>query len=205
MTEVDMYIRSLNNLPFSKTSTITGECQLGWIQTFRGGLEIAPQFQGLLLKRTGTENIFGTAAGSKYPVIGSRENYKENLLSALLSIPLTWRVQQNSLKIDIRPSAIIGREEQKLLSPSLNSSQSFFTPMASGSISMIPTQKFSFTIEGGISRRYISEQNFGFQAGIGVSYALGETALHLGVKWEHENRFYSENYNFFGTSLSIIF
>lgn len=81
-------LRDYNNLTLAHTDHSGVEALLSFCHRFSSSLRIVPAIKVIKDTRRGTENLFGTAIGSGYEVIGKRDNYRQGytLLSAGLPV-----------------------------------------------------------------------------------------------------------------------
>lgn len=115
--ECDMYLRGYNNIKPAYTETINLEASVTLPLSVSDNIEVIPSAETVVSKRQGIENLFNTAAGGNYAVIGSRENYRHDVCNAVLRLPVRWHSIDNGLAIMFEPLVIAGIEKEQLLQP----------------------------------------------------------------------------------------
>lgn len=113
----DMYLRGYNNIKPASTETMTLDASLSWSATLSDCIDVVPSAGTTIAERRGTENLFNTADGGNYAVIGHRENYRHDIYNVLLKLPVRWHSQDNATAIMIEPTLRAGNENEQLLQP----------------------------------------------------------------------------------------
>ncbi len=85
---MEQRLRAYNNLTLATTTHNTIEARLVYARQLSASVKLAPMARAILHTRRGKENLFGTAAGASYDIIGVRENYVESRRHASLAVPV---------------------------------------------------------------------------------------------------------------------
>lgn len=116
-SKCDMYLRGYNNIKPAYTETMTFDACLSWSATINDCIGVVPSAGTTIAGRRGTENLFNTAAGGNYAVIGHRENYRHDIYNVFLKLPVRWHSPDDAMAIILHPTLRAGNEKEQLLQP----------------------------------------------------------------------------------------
>lgn len=114
-TNIEKIISSLNQLPLNRLITHAANAAAGYTMTCGEGNTVAVSVSGGSSRKTGTENIFGTAQDNIYPKISEAEQYRLTLWNAALQA--AWRAERKNHDISAAFSLSIDGHEERYFSP----------------------------------------------------------------------------------------
>ncbi|MDE6692526.1 MAG: hypothetical protein K2K05_03990 [Muribaculaceae bacterium] len=112
---MEQRLRNFNNITpgYTDNDILTARASYGL--TPGGTLVVLPVVSWTLLGREGTENLFGTAAGSSYDKIGSRKSYRHKRMTAEAKCHLQFNTVGGYLTIT--PGATYSTDSERLIDP----------------------------------------------------------------------------------------
>lgn len=123
---MNQMLRNFNNLTLGYTDNNTIAASAAWRMNLSPTLTFRPMIGGQLFTRKGTENLFGTTAGSSYDKIGDRKPYTHNMANVSIALPLQLNFGQSYLTF--APSATYDYNLEKYNSPKRRLCSSRITP-----------------------------------------------------------------------------
>lgn len=123
---MEQMLRNFNNLTLGYTDNATLAANVAWRMNLTPSVVFRPVARGYYRKRTGTENLFGTAAGSSYDKIGDRKPYTHNVAQASVELPV--QIGLGTSYLTIAPSATYDYSIEKYTSPARRLCASRITP-----------------------------------------------------------------------------
>ncbi len=123
---MNQMLRNFNNLTLGYTDNNTIASSVAWRMNPSPLLTFRPMIGGQLFTRKGTENLFGTTAGSSYDKIGDRKPYTHNMANVSIALPMQLNFGQSYLTF--APSATYERNLEKYKSPERRLCSSHITP-----------------------------------------------------------------------------
>lgn len=123
---MNQMLRNFNNLTLGYTDNTTIAAMAAWRLNLSSLLTFRPMISGKLFKRKGTENLFGTTAGSSYDKIGDRKPYTHDMASASIALPLQVNLSQSY--VTMATSVSYNYDSEKYKSPERRLSSSRITP-----------------------------------------------------------------------------
>jgi len=209
-----MYLRGFNNIRLGYTDTKSAAGRISLPVGLDGNFEIAPSVKAMYMKRTGTENLFGTVSGGNYPVIGKRENYRLEVMDATVSIPIVWQREDRAVAATLSPSLGACHTKEELIVPRRILEATHIVPGADAGVDLMFGGKTLLSIDAGYHLRATSspEPVWGgldaatpegeavisgyemlkarkqtFTLGAGISRLIGRTVLGLDLVWSHDS------------------
>ena len=124
---MEQQLRNFNNLTLGYTDNDEVDWSVAYGFGLSSTLTFRPVFKGALFRRKGTENLFGTSAGSSYDKIGSRSPYSFNSRVMQLALPLQWRMGKVSY-LTFTPGIAYDYERESYSEPRRRLEVSHFIP-----------------------------------------------------------------------------
>lgn len=112
---MEQRLRNFNNITPGYTDNGLLTARASYSLRCGGALMILPVASWMLLRREGTENLFGTAAGSSYDKIGSRKPYHHERMTAEVKCHLQFSTAGADLTIT--PGASCSTDSERLTDP----------------------------------------------------------------------------------------
>ncbi|MDE6308776.1 MAG: hypothetical protein K2L93_05010 [Muribaculaceae bacterium] len=109
-------LRDFNNITLSHATSYHCEGEAGWKGSAQR-LTIAPRAMLKWRRRIGTENLFGSSVGTDYNYIGHHTYYYSDCVTALLDVPMTIAIRDNT-SLDIVPGGFYFYEHENYRTPS---------------------------------------------------------------------------------------
>ena len=123
---MEQMLRSFNNITLGYTDNSTLAATVAWSMELAPALVFRPVAKAGARKRRGTENLFGTAAGSSYDKIGDRKPYSHNTARASVELPL--QIGFGTSFLTVAPSAAYDYSLEEYTSPARRLCASRITP-----------------------------------------------------------------------------
>lgn len=123
---MNQLLRNYNNLTLGYTDNDIIDWKISYRKSFGAALTVQPTFDGSLLRRKGTENLFGTSAGSSYDKIGSRSPYSHDLATFRLMLPV--QIGRDVRSLTLTPAVAYESDEEKYSDPLRKSGASHIIP-----------------------------------------------------------------------------
>ena len=111
-------LRNFNNITPGYTDNGILTARASYSLTPGGTLVVLPVVSWTLLGREGTENLFGTAAGSSYDKIGSRKSYRHKRMTTEAKCHLQFNTVGGYLTIT--PGTSYTTDSERLIDPDRN-------------------------------------------------------------------------------------
>lgn len=111
-----LILRDYNNLTLGITTTRTVSADASW-RVATHAFTFMPTVAATVIARDGTENLFGPPAAGSYDQIGSRDNYRHNITTLAVAVPVEWRLPSHNVIVTATPHASTYNEAEKLLNP----------------------------------------------------------------------------------------
>ena len=123
---MNQLLRNYNNLTLGYTDNDIIDWKISYRKSFGTSLTVQPTFDGSLSRRKGTENLFGTSAGSSYDKIGSRSPYSYDLATFRLLLPV--QIGRDIRSLTLTPVVVYESNEEKYSDPLRKSGASHIMP-----------------------------------------------------------------------------
>lgn len=137
-------LRSFNNLTLGYTDNRNVKAQFAWGFRISDGLLLRPRLCATYSDRKGTENLFGSSAGSSYEKIGSRRPYSHSVTDGTLELPLQWSIGYSYLTVC--PSVSYHRSLEKYTEPERQLEASHISPALKLDFSSRPSGKWLWNV-----------------------------------------------------------
>ncbi|PWB00461.1 hypothetical protein C5O23_12730 [Duncaniella muris] len=112
---MEQQLRNYNNLTLGYTGNDIIDLGISYRLQFGGGIMIQPTIDGNMFRRKGTENIFGSSAGSSYDRIGSSSPYRFESSHFGLSFPV--RFEKGNSSMTLTPDIAYESEKESYADP----------------------------------------------------------------------------------------
>ena len=217
VAKCNMYLRGFNNIKPAYTETRTVETRFSWTGAVSSDIDMAPSARISFFNRQGTENLFSTAEGGNYAVIGHRENYRHEVFRADVSLPIVWNSADRALAVRIAPSLDAGRNKEQLISPVRLAEVKYLTPGANVGLVCVFGSNAMFRLDIGCRARKASgpaplpgyemrrADTLRFDGSAGFSKMVSRILLNIDVTMRHELYRHIATAKYFTANLSINF
>lgn len=125
-TNIEKIISSLNQLPLTTLGTHALNAALGYTASLSCGNSIALSLSGGASRKSGTENIFGTAKDNIYPQISEAGQYRLTLWNA--AFKAAWEKKAASYGLSAIVSATLSGHEERYFLPRRTMNSHAMTP-----------------------------------------------------------------------------
>lgn len=174
---IKQILRDYNNLGLTEAPNYFGTLRTGYIFRPSETLKFSPTLTVDTRRQLGYENIFGSAVGNTHSLIGSRRNYRHDILTASLSLPMELSAPGSSTRIDLIPSLAATRNYEEYRLPRRSLAATLFTPslQARAAFRANRLTRLEFGLFG--SRTWASDAQSRLP-GINLASGMGTSVLH---------------------------
>ena len=177
--EFDKLLNDLNDLTLQSLKEQKASGLLAY-QERRWAVQASAQWK----KRSGTENLFGTAEGGHYPVIGKEKPYQHQVQEVQLRG--IWKLAQGQTELYLSPSLSYRQSKESYKDPQRYLKRSSLMPSLSSYLRHATAQAGIFSLEAGIRGNFklSASSRMDELASSAVLYPLMQEARQLLVQKE---------------------
>ncbi|MDE6377496.1 MAG: hypothetical protein K2K72_01995, partial [Duncaniella sp.] len=147
---LEQRLRDYNNLTLARVAHSSIEGLLSYTFRLNSGVGVVPSVKVVSDTRRGSENLFGTAIGSGYDVIGERDNYRRSCTLVSASVP--GEFSRGASRLFFTPSVTGTKVSCRVIDVDRRVSVSGLTPGLLAGYSAVVRQ--GMILQGGLSVDY---------------------------------------------------
>ncbi|WP_290392753.1 DUF6850 family outer membrane beta-barrel protein [uncultured Duncaniella sp.] len=150
---MEQQLRNFNNLTLGFTDNDLIDFCVGYSAGLSRTLLIRPSIEGMIHRRRGTENLFGTSAGASYDKIGSRSPYSCDNARFGLSLPLQIAFGRTTY-VTLNPNLSFENETEGYSEPYRHLQVSHLIPGLKADLSAVSSGiwLWNFSLEGSFAK-----------------------------------------------------
>lgn len=137
---MEQQLRNYNNLTLGYTDNDILDWNIAYRVSAGDAVTLQPAFDGGIYRRKGTENLFGSSAGSSYDRIGSISPYSHDVSRFRFSVPMQFG--KHSRVLTLSPSVAYESDEERYSDPLRKQSVSHIIPGLQADFSSVFGQKW---------------------------------------------------------------
>lgn len=172
---MEQRLRNFNNITPGYTDNGILTARASYSLTPGGTLVVLPVVSWTLLHREGTENLFGTAAGSSYDKIGSRKSYHHERMTAETKCHLQFSAAGGYLTLT--PGASYSTDSERLIDPARSVRVHQATGALSGDFSRATGDKWFWQISLSGDCCHVTDHQ-AILTGLDLASPLGQSVEH---------------------------